>query len=219
MKSTRAILFMLLATLLVSSVPLFSLSADAQTRRGRRPAVRRRSAPTDTSLIRVGTELRMRLNNELSSKGARVGDQFTATVTDPSRYKGATVTGHISSLKQSGRVQGNTTMSFVFDSISLPEGRSGTMHGQLVRLGSNAEGDVDEEGTVKSGGRGKQTLKRSGIGAAAGAIIGGLAGGGKGAAIGILVGGAGGAGSVAIKGSKELKLESGTRMYVRVTSR
>jgi len=219
MKSTKAILFVLLAAMFVSSVPLFSLSADAQTRRGRRPAIKRRSAPTDTSLVRVGTELRMRINNDLSSKNARNGDQFTAAVIDPARYKGATVTGHIGSIKQSGRVEGKTTMSFAFDSITLPDGRSGPMHGQLVRLGSSAEGDVDEEGTVKSGGRGKQTLKRGGIGAAAGAIIGGLAGGGKGAAIGILVGGAAGAGSVAIKGSKELKIESGTRMYVRVTSR
>lgn len=219
MKRTKAILLVLLAAMLTSSVPLFSAGVEAQTRRRRRPTIHRRAAATDTAIVRVGTELRMRLNNELSSKSARVGDQFTATVTSPSLYDGATVTGHISSLKESGRVEGKTTIALAFDSIALREGRSGPMHGQLVRLGSNAEGDVDEEGTVKSGGRGKQTLKRSGIGAAAGAIIGGLAGGGKGAAIGIIVGGAAGAGSVAIKGSKELKLESGTRMYVRVTSR
>ena len=70
---------------------------------------------------------------------------------------------------------------------------------------------------MQSEGRGNQTLKRSGIGATAGAIIGGIAGGGKGAGIGLLIGGAGGAGSMAIKGSKELKLESGTEMLVHVT--
>ena len=47
--------------------------------------------------------------------------------------------------------------------------------------------------------------------------IGGIAGGGKGAAIGLIVGGAGGAGSLAINGSKELKIENGTEMLVRVT--
>ena len=70
---------------------------------------------------------------------------------------------------------------------------------------------------MQSEGRGKQTLKRSGIGATAGAIIGGIAGGGKGAAIGLILGGAGGAGSVAINGSKELRIDSGTEMLVHVT--
>ena len=50
-----------------------------------------------------------------------------------------------------------------------------------------------------------------------GAIIGGIAGGGKGAGIGLILGGAGGAGSLAIQGSKELKIESGTEMLVHVT--
>ena len=57
----------------------------------------------------------------------------------------------------------------------------------------------------------------SGNSFATGAIIGGIAGGGKGAAIGLILGGAGGAGSLAIRGSKELKLESGTEMLVHVT--
>jgi hypothetical protein len=113
-------------------------------------------------------------------------------------------------------------MVLAFDSIELPEGRSGPLRAQVVRIydaGSGSASRVDEEGRVESGSRGKQTLKRSGIGAAAGAIIGGIAGGGKGAAIGLILGGAGGAGSIAINGSKELKLENGTEMLIRVTRR
>ena len=37
------------------------------------------------------------------------------------------------------------------------------------------------------------------------------------AAIGLIIGGAGGAGSLAVQGSKELKIESGTEMLVHVT--
>jgi hypothetical protein len=113
-------------------------------------------------------------------------------------------------------------MVLAFDSIELPEGRRGPLRAQVVRIydaGSDSASKVDEEGRVESGSRGKQTLKRSGIGAAAGAIIGGIAGGGKGAAIGLILGGAGGAGSIAINGSKELKLENGTEMLIRVTRR
>src|SRR5437773_12253227 len=107
-------------------------------------------------------------------------------------------------------------MNLTFDSIELTDGRHGVLHGYVTKVyGEN--GRTDEEGGVQSEGRGKQTLKRSGIGATAGAIIGGIAGGGKGAGIGLLIGGAGGAGSMAIKGSKELKLESGTEILVHVT--
>lgn len=179
----------------------------------------RSRASTNTSIIAIGTELKVRLNDTLSSDDSRVGDRFTATVLSPSRYRDARVTGHISSIEKSGRVKGRTTMSLAFDSIRLSNGRSGTMRAELISLLSEDSEKVDEEGEVKSGSRGKQTLKRSGIGAAAGAVVGGIIGGGKGAVVGLIVGGAAGAGSVAIDGSKELEIESGTRMLIRVTRR
>src|SRR6185503_3383924 len=50
-------------------------TAEAQTaRRTARPTY------TDTRVIAVGTNLRVRLNNGLTSKEARVGDRFTADV-------------------------------------------------------------------------------------------------------------------------------------------
>jgi outer membrane lipoprotein SlyB len=111
-------------------------------------------------------------------------------------------------------------MSLAFDSIHLREGRSGTLRAEVLRIyDADSESKVDEEGRVQSGGRGKQTLKRSGIGAVAGAVIGGLAGGGKGAAIGMIVGGAAGAGSIAVQGSKELKLDNGAEILIRVNRR
>jgi hypothetical protein len=187
-------------------------SALAQTRR--------RTTATPARIVPLGTELRVRLEDDLSSKDSRVGDRFTAIVVGPQRYEGATVTGHVSSIKKSGRVKGRTTMALAFDSVRLPDGRRGIMHGEMIRLyGGGSSSKVDEEGNVESGSRGKQTLKRSGIGAAAGAVVGGLIGGGKGVAAGLIIGGAAGAGSVAIDGSKELKLESGTEMLVRVTRR
>lgn len=219
----KTALLALIAAFFVSSMPSFatsdSLSAQAQTNR---PTMRRRTPRTSAALVPAGTNLRIRLDNDLSSKESRVGDRFTATVVNPSRYEDAKVTGHIRAIKKSGRVQGRTSMTLAFDSIELREGRRGVLRGQVARIydsGSESASQVDEEGRVQSGSRGKQALKRGGIGAAAGAIIGGIAGGGKGAAIGLILGGAGGAGSIAINGSKELKLESGTEMLVRVTRR
>jgi hypothetical protein len=181
------------------------------------PRIRRSTRRAATRIVPVGTNLRIRLEDTLSSKESRVGDRFTATVTDPARFDEATVTGHISSIQKSGKIKGRTSINLAFDSIQLREGRRGTLHGYVTKVYGDNAGRADDEGGVESGSRGNQTLKRSGIAAAGGAIIGAIAGGGKGAAIGLLIGGAGGAGSLAVQGSKELKLESGTELLVRVT--
>lgn len=204
-----------LQTLVVLSLVLgLAPVAIAQTKPGmKRRTTTRRAAP----LVPVGTDLKVRINDTLSSKDSRVGDRFTATVIDPSRFDEARLSGHVSSIQKSGKIKGRTTMNLAFDSIELRDGRRGVLHGYVTRVYGDGSGHADEEGGVESGGRGKQTAKRAGIGATVGAIVGGIAGGGKGAAIGLIVGGAGGAGSLAVQGSKELKIESGTEMLVRVT--
>jgi hypothetical protein len=203
-------------SLLVSFFILLALPVAASAQRTK-PRLRRPAPRAATPiLVPVGTNLKVRLNDTLSSKESRAGDKFTATAIDPVRFNEATVRGHIRSIVKSGKVKGRTTMNLAFDAIELPDARHGILHGYITKVyGSKAS--ADNEGGVQSEGRGKQTLKRAGIGATAGAIIGGIAGGGKGAAIGLILGGAGGAGSLAINGSKELKLESGTEMLVHVT--
>lgn len=204
-------LFLFCAVVLIAPV-----TGSAQTKpRLRRPAPK----PVAPALVPIGTNLKIRLNDTLSSKESRAGDRFTATAIDPVRFNEATVHGHIRSIVKSGKVKGRTTMNLSFDSIDMPgpESKQGVMHGYVTRVYGSESARTDQEGGVQSESRGNQTLKRSGIGATAGAIIGGIAGGGKGAAIGLILGGAGGAGSLAINGSKELRLESGTEMLVHVT--
>jgi len=197
----------LVLTLVLGLTPI----GFAQTTKKR--TTTRRVAP----LVPVGTDLKVRINDTLSTKDARIGDRFTATVLDPSRFDEARLSGHISSIQKSGKVKGRTSMNLAFDSVVLRDGRKGVLHGYVTKVYGEGSGRADNEGGVESGSRTNQTVKRAGIGAGVGAIIGGIAGGGKGAAIGLLVGGAGGAGSLAIKGSKELKIESGTEMLVHVT--
>ena len=207
----------LLPVLMVIGALLSSgIIVGAQTKPRMRRSTRR--APRVAArLVPVSTNLKVRLEDTLSSKENRVGDRFTATVIDPARFDEATVTGHISAIQKSGKIKGRTSMNLAFDSIRLSDGRSGSLHGYVTRVYGDNAGRADDEGGVESGSRTNQTVKRAGIGAAAGAIIGAIAGGGKGAGIGLLIGGAGGAGSLAVQGSKELKLESGTELLVRVT--
>ena len=202
-----------MAVLTIIALVSGAVLTSAQTTKKRTTTTTRRAVP----LIPVGTDLKVRINDTLSSKESRVGDRFTATVIDPSRFDEARLNGHISSIQKSGKIKGRTTMNLAFDSVELRDGRRGTLHGYVTRVYGDDAGKADNEGGVQSGSRTNQTIKRSGIGAGVGAIIGGIAGGGKGAAIGLIVGGAGGAGSLAIKGSKELKIESGTEMLVHVT--
>lgn len=205
-----------LLLVLITIIALFSsavwVGAQTKTTTKKRTTTRR-VAP----LVPVGTDLKVRINDTLSSKDSRVGDRFTATVIDPSRFDEARLTGHISSIQKSGKVKGRTSMNLAFDSIELRDGRRGVLHGYVTRVYGDDSGRADNEGSVESSSRTNQTVKRAGIGAGVGAIIGGIAGGGKGAAIGLIIGGAGGAGSLAVKGSKELKIESGTEMLVHVT--
>lgn len=206
----RKIQLITMAVLAVIALVSVSTVTSAQTKRR---TTTRRVAP----LVPVGTDLKVRINDTLSSKDSRIGDRFTATVVDPSRFDEAKVFGHISSIRKSGKIKGRTSMNLAFDSIELRDGRKGVLHGYVTRVYGDDAGKADNEGGVESGSRTNQTVKRAGIAAGVGAIIGGIAGGGKGAAIGLIVGGAGGAGSLAVQGSKELKIESGTEMLVHVT--
>jgi len=185
-----------------------------------KPTMKRRTTTTTrrvVPIVPVGTDLKVRINDTLSSKDSRIGDRFTATVISPTRFDEGTIHGHISSIQKSGKIKGRTSMNLAFDSVELRDGRRGVMHGYVTRVYGEGSGRADNEGGVESKSRTNQTVKRAGIGATVGAIVGGIAGGGKGAAIGLIIGGAGGAGSLAINGSKELKIESGTEMLVHVT--
>ncbi len=191
-------------------------SVNAQTRR--KSGTGQRSATRSALRIPTGTEMKIRLENEIDTKESRDGDRFTATVLSPSAYADATIEGHIAKINKSGKMTGKTELALSFDRISLSNGRSAVMAAQVVKVyGEDSAKEVDEEGNVKSGSQSKTTAVRTGGGAALGAIIGGIAGGGKGAAVGAAIGGGAGAGSVLIEGSKKVKLESGTEILIRTT--
>src|SRR5215813_3802549 len=203
---------------LIVSVFCFALlipAAQSQTRRRPSP---QRSAARSLLPIPVESEIKIRLEKEIDTKESRDGDRFTATVISPSRYADATIDGHIAKINKSGKLTGKTELALSFDRIRLRNGESGRMAAQVVKVyGEDSAKEVDEEGNVKSGSKGKTTAVRTGGGAALGAIVGGIAGGGKGAAIGAAVGAAAGAGSTYIQGSNKVKLERGTEILIKTT--
>jgi hypothetical protein len=246
-------------TLLLTLVILGSLSSSSTAALTQVSNISSRKAPIRKKLRRlvpIGTNLKVRLNDTLSSNTGNIGDRFTVTVLDPTKFKNATLHGHIRSIRSN--VSGRTTLSLAFDFIRLANGEGAPLHGHVTRIlyteskesneqivtqsltpsnapsspksspgsspspspgNENIKGKGGRTGTIigATQGQGTEAVKRAGIGTTAGAIIGGIAGGGKGAGIGLILGGAGGAGSLAIQGSKELKIESGTEMVAHVT--
>jgi hypothetical protein len=169
------------------------------------------------ALVPEGASLRIRLETKLTTETNCEGDRFTARVIDPSEYEGAVIQGHVAKIERSGRMTGRTEMALDFDAITLRNGRSGTIHAQIEKVfATESVKSVDEGGNVESASKTKETEIRSIGGAVLGAIIGGIAGGGKGAAIGAIIGAGAGAGAVYVQGDKDLILEPGAQMIVRV---
>jgi len=162
-----------------------------------------------------GTNMLIRLDTPLSTRVNRPGDSFAATVVEPDRYRGSLIKGHIGDIDESGRLQGRTELSLVFDSIKFRRGSVQPIRAQVQNVyESDTVKIVDEEGMIRSGSRSHQTMKRSGIGAAVGGAVGGALGGGKGALLGVLLGAGAGAGSLYAQGAREIRLDPGTEIEI-----
>src|SRR5262245_54773330 len=169
--------------------------------------------------IPARTQILLRLNTPISTEFNRPGDPFSATVIAPGRLEGAIVRGHIAGIERSGRFTGRTEMGLAFDAMEFSDGDTARLNAQLVSIHqSESVKMIDEEGNIISGSRGRDAIRRGGIGALAGGIIGGLIGGGKGLAIGLLAGGAAGSGSLYFDRGKELRLEPGAEMDIEVVT-
>lgn len=196
----------------------------------RKPTIRRKTTVKKTVVkkpviklytVNSGERFRVRMNETLSSKTAKVGDTFTTTVTEPVYADngsiviptGSTVIGRVDSVKPAtkGGNPGSIDVSFI--EVKLPNGTSRAINGSLTDLSSESA-KSDSEGTASGDKTKNRKLIFIGGGGAGGAVIGGIAGGGKGAVIGGLIGaGAGLLGERLTKG-EEAEVKSGTEFGV-----
>lgn len=199
----------------------------AQTRR--RPVIRRK-APVRRVVTRPvvnlytvqrGESVRVRMNETLNSKTARIGDRFTTTVTEPVYSNngvivipvGSTVVGRVNSVKaaRKGGDPGSIDVSFV--EVKLPNGTRRTINGSLTDLNTK-QAKSDAEGTASGDDRKNDKLIFIGGGAAGGAVLGGAIGGGKGALIGGILGGLGGLAGERLTKGEDAEVRSGTEFGV-----
>lgn len=204
----------LMVTLVIGFVAA-PLDSDAYAQR------RSSRAQSNTFIVENDALVEVTLNRALNTKTVRDGERFTAAVTGPSQYRGATIEGRVADSKRSGQVRGNAEMTLEFDRIKLRNGRiyrfAGTV--ERVKTPNGAEVEVDDEGEIsREDSQTDRTVKRTGLGAIAGAVIGGIAGGGDGAVAGAVIGGGAGAGSVALQDKRDVNLARGTRMVIRASA-
>ncbi len=150
--------------------------------------------------IPPGTNVRVRIIDNLSSDLAKIGDAFHGTldeaITVDGRQvypKGADVDGRVVDVHTSGRLSEPGELDLILSTVSSGA-RMSSLHVQPL--------------VVKGESHGKSNTTKIGGGAALGAIIGGIVGGGKGAAVGAGAGAAAGTGAAAATGKREAQVES-----------
>jgi hypothetical protein len=161
--------------------------------------------------IPAGAAIRVRTIDPINVSSARPGSRFRGTLADPVNSsdgavlipRGAPVQLSAVNVQRSGRVRGRDRISLKVDSITF----NGRTYPVVTTISES------------SGGRqGSRTLRRTGVGAGGGAVIGGIAGGGKGAAVGSLVGGGGGTAVAAATGGKHLRIPPETLLSFQLQS-
>jgi hypothetical protein len=201
------------------------IPASGQTRR-RRPARRPAVTRTVTPPVRYYTldadqTIRVRMDSELNSRSARVGDRFSTTTVDPVYADGVEVIpagskvwGRVTTVKRAER-RSPGTISVSFNTVETPNRARYTVNGSLTSLsGDNDNVNADNESTVEGKSNQKRDIVFIGGGAATGAIIGAIAGGGKGAGLGALIGGALGTGGRVYEKEQQAVVKAGTEFGV-----
>jgi hypothetical protein len=165
--------------------------------------------PPRPIVVPAETPITVVLSSSLSSKVAKPGDEFEATVSEPvvvggrtAIPKGAHANGTVVDAKKQGAFKGAAVLAVRLTRVEI--------RGKGYSISTSPYG-----GTEK--GKGKRTAVVTGGGAAVGALIGGLAGGGKGAAIGAGVGAGGGLAASGATGGKNVEFPAESAITFTLT--
>lgn len=189
-------------------------SSNTTTENGQQPSGSQQATtptpppPPKPFVVPAGTEIPVILSSSINSRTANPGDEWQGSVAadilvenEVAIPKGSDVTGTVVNAKKQGTFKGQADLAVKITRIQV-RGK-----GYMVASSTYA-------GTQK--GKGKRTAVVTGGGAAAGALIGGLAGGGKGAAIGAAVGGGGGLAASGATGGKNVEFSAESRITFKL---
>jgi len=161
--------------------------------------------------VPAGTRITVRTDSQINSASAHVGQSFHANLVKDLVIHGKTVAKagapakvKVTYAKSSGRLHDPGQVTIRLTSIQLAQGKTLP----VSTSGFRAEGKSHT----------KSNVTKIGGGAAAGALIGGLAGGGKGALIGTAAGAGAGTGVAAATGKEEAVIHPETAITFTTTA-
>ncbi|MGD9562737.1 MAG: hypothetical protein AB7F88_12175 [Pyrinomonadaceae bacterium] len=199
---------------------------SAQTKK--KPVVRKKTTTTKRPVAKAklytvpaGKRIRVRMEDSISSKTAKVGDRFTVVVREPVYAttgavvipEGSEIVGRVDAVvpAKKGGKPGTLDMSFI--QVVLPNASKRSINGSLTELVSD-DAKSDDEGTASGDKMKHRKVIFIGGGGAGGAVLGAAIGGGKGALIGGLIGAGGGFLGERLTKGEEAEVESGTEFGV-----
>ncbi len=154
--------------------------------------------------IPAGTSLPLTMTSTISSASAQVEAPVSARLTnavvingDTAIPAGSTVSGTVTDVERSGRVEGRAHIAFTFNQARI-NGEREDLKTNPLTFEANATKTKDAE--------------KVGIGAVGGAVLGGILGGKKGAGKGAIAGGAAGTGVVLATRGEEVTVNEGTNV-------
>lgn len=176
-----------------------------------------------TVTVQEGTNLRVALDTTLSTKSARVGDRFSATLREPIYVNGkeaipygTRVDGRVAEVQRPGRTHGVGKLDIAFEKIQLPNGYTETIVASTTGAETSDKTKVGKEGTISGPSSRKRDAGEVAGAGGVGAGIGAIAGGAKGTAIGGGVGAIIGLADSMRRRGKDLELPAGTSLVIRL---
>ncbi len=172
----------------------------------------------------VGTLVKVRMKESLSTKSTALGTVFTAELSEPVLRDGrvllpagSTLTGKVTEVHGGRRISGRASMHLMTEHVTLPDGTVYALHGQVIDTEMYKKMKVDSEGTIVHGGSRAGSAATFGLATGSGAASGALLGGWPGAIIGAGVG-AGITTVVWLKQDRQTELPAGTGVTFMLTA-
>jgi hypothetical protein len=197
---------------LISLFMFLTGTGFAQIKKVPGPKITKPTTKPSAYTLPVGTLIRVKMISEISSKSAKVNDTFSTTLIGPLMVRGiellpaeSKIEGRITKVVKATKKSEAGRLSVVFEKITLPDGESREIVGELVSISDKEAAENTGNKQVKGESSTKENVALIGGGAGIGAIIGAVAGGGSGAAVGAAVGaGVGGGGALLKKGNEAI---------------
>jgi hypothetical protein len=173
--------------------------------------------------VPVGTALKVKLQNTLSTFSSKQGDPFSGKVMEAVVLggktvipAGATVQGRVTKVSEPRRIAGKPTIGLFPETLVLPTGEHFMLNAPVIDTNLGHGTDVNEESQFKGDGRDRRDNIELGAGTGGGMLVGGLIGGGP----GVLIGGAIGAGATVthwLVKHRSATLPSGTELTLELS--